>query len=260
MRRLHLLAPPCLALAVLLLVFDTCPHTVYEAAVTVAVFEDDDGDGVWDEGEHPIRGTVVVAKHNIHGGFTRSAVLTDAEGQATLAAEYTHVFEISVLPPCGFRATTETTTSISHSPRARFEVGFVPERPRSGTALLSFYLWEDLDGDGLRQADELAIPGLTLHADPQMGRDTPGAIYRPDAWSVTTDQEGRATLGLGNSCGTVCLSVPFGWRSTAIRPSAQEERDALLVPYSTGITEIEWGLRRLPSPTSVPASEEDEAP
>ena len=87
---------PVFALAVLLIILDTCPHSIQNRAVSVIAFEDLDADGERDRDEPPIENTLVVGVYNVHGSFTHIGVTTDETGEVAVSAEYTHFFNLTI--------------------------------------------------------------------------------------------------------------------------------------------------------------------
>lgn len=231
--------------------------STYEATATITVFEDQDQDGQWgDDTPSPIPGALVVAEYNVDGQMIRSALLTDGKGQATIKAEYTHFFYVDVIPPCGYRATTDLTQSASGQPEPQLNFGFTSDAPNPGRAVVHFYLWEDRDGNGVQDPGEPPLGNVALDADPRSMSRT--YDYREDGLAITTDAAGRATLDLGNSCGTIHVRVPLGWRTTAVTPEDQgREEGWLTLPYTSTATQVTWGLRSIPlqpTPTPLPSS------
>ncbi|MBN1177736.1 MAG: hypothetical protein JXD18_00880 [Anaerolineae bacterium] len=228
----HILIP-LLALAVLLIVLDTCHHTTYDREVTVVVFEDLNGDGRRDRDEPAIPDTLVVAVYNVHGSFTHHGMLTDAEGKATVHAVYTHFFNLNVVPPCGYRATTETVFKPQN--QRDIEVGFAADAPRTGSATVRLALWDDQDGDGVRDDGELPPNPMTLYVSVADGN---AHSIDQSTLEITTDAEGLAELDLGNSCSTLWVNFPAEWVVTGI----EGDDDWFAVPYDLGVTEVPLGM------------------
>lgn len=237
---------PFVALAMLLVAMDTCPHTVYSSTAWVTVFEDRDGNGEQGSDEPGIPDALVLAVYNTYGAFTRDVLRTDTAGQATFSAQYTNVFNVEVVPPCGTRATTATFYDLSGDRSVNVAAGFVAETPRSGLATVRFHLWDDQDGDGVHGSGEADLGNVSLLAAFHSGSAT---NYGADALRVTTDASGRATLELGNSCGTLWLWVPLDWVTSSIAPGGEREGEWTAIPYDVGTTEVEWGLQAAPTPT-----------
>ena len=104
---------------------------------------------------------MVLAKTNVHGWFSQSSALTNEKGEATIQAEYTHYFDVRVLPPCGHTPTTPVVQSaVGSGPFAKQVFGFqpMPELGQSGAGLLTFQLWQDANLDGIWQEEERPLP------------------------------------------------------------------------------------------------------
>jgi len=239
-------------LAVLLSLILACGGNDPEitSTTTITVFEDNNNDGQMGAGEAPIPNTLIVASYNRLGYGARISSLTDQSGQVTVSADYTHYFIIEAATPCGYRAVSDTEHSAVDNPELFF--GFTPEKPHSGAATVIFHLWNDLNGDGLFDADEPPFSGADLVVEPWQ----PG---NHDHWegplAFTTDEEGRGMLELGNSCGTFWVRVPNKWVNTSSVPVSIEERSVykavwLEYSYDLGTMQIDWGLQKSVTPTA----------
>jgi hypothetical protein len=193
-----------------------------------------------------IPNTLVLGEFNIHGSFQRTGALTDEDGQATLAIEYTHFFKVMVLPPCGATATTPASLDATEEKRLHF--GFAPQSARPGSAIVKFHLWEDRDGSGAREAGEGPLPSFPLYADPLPASAPDSGIYF-GSLALQTDEEGAATLDLGNSCGEMLTPFRHGWNFTSFSQEPSSSDGGLWFPYGEGVTEVTLGLYPLPTPT-----------
>jgi hypothetical protein len=231
-------------LAVLFIVLDTCPHSIQNRTVSVITYEDSDADGEWDRDESPIENTLVVGVYNVHGSFTHLGRTTDAAGEVTVSAEYTHFFNLTIVPPCGYRATTETVFTPENN--RDIEVGFAPEDPREGVATVEIVFWEEKDEDGVMN------PGEELSNNYVFYVDVIDEEYRDVAQSnlmARTDEEGRVTLDMGNSCGTLWVRAPMGRLFL-------DGSNWTPVSYDLGVTDISIGLEGpppSPATTATPA-------
>jgi hypothetical protein len=130
-----ILAAACILCALFSLV--SGPELVMPGATTkknvtanILVFEDLNGDGQQNNNEGPLANALIVAHSNIHGGFTRQTRLSDANGKATVSVTYTHYFDVGVLPPCGYTATTPNSLSVTKAGSfATQRFGFQPQSP-----------------------------------------------------------------------------------------------------------------------------------
>lgn len=233
---------PLLALTILLGVLDTCPHTIQNANPTITVFEDLDRDGRQDRDESPIPNTMVVSVFNMHGHFTHLSLLTDAQGEVTIHAEYSHFFNVVVVPPCGYEPTTET--ALKPEDARRVEVGFAPDAPRAGSATVRLHLWHDENANGAQDDGEPPLADHLVYVNVAGNHNTNRGVLE-----TRIDADGWATLELGNSCGTIWLQVPDNWSTSA----GLVEREWQAVTYDLGKTTVEWGLEPMTrSPTPNP--------
>lgn len=233
---------PLLALAILLGVLDTCPHTIQDASPTIAVFEDLDGDGRQDRDEPPIPNTLIVSVFNMHGTFSHLGLLTDEKGEVTIDAEYSHFFNVIVVGPCGYEPTTET--ALRPESTRRIEVGFAPKAARTGTATVRLHLWHDENGDGQQNGDETPLADQIIYVDVTEEGDH---NLNRGTLEIRAGADGWATLQLGNSCGTIWLQVPDNWSTHA----GLDEREWQAVTYALGETTVEWGLEPVTRPAAA---------
>jgi hypothetical protein len=212
---------PLLALVGLIMAADTCLHTETQLNTVVTVFEDLNANGRLDRGEAPIPNVPIVFGE---------PQFSDAKGQVTVSGVFRPpVPSVHVFTPCGYRSTTET--EFSPIGRSSVHVGFAPVSPRTGTAAIIFHLWEDQDGDSRQGTSEPALNFIEF-----------GASYTFGSERLRTNMEGQTTLNLGNTCGTLEVDDPEDWYTVVFTPSTCYFRT---VPYDVGITQVEWGLRRM---------------
>jgi hypothetical protein len=223
----------------------------------ILVFEDANGNGKQDEGEGPLRHALIIAHSNIHGGFSRQTFLSDAEGVATVTVTYTHYFDIGVLAPCGYTATTSGTLSAAGGwPWDTHHFGFqadAPSPPQTNNSL-QFQLWEDVNNDGKRQPSEPPLPNMAIVLDPGFDLSRNYYDFYIDDLTQTTDANGLAAFEVGTACGVMEVQPPDDWLTTVITPATETDDEAISITYGPGQTEIFWGLRptrptRTPTPT-----------
>jgi hypothetical protein len=92
--------------------------------ITAVVFVDENVNGRFDANEPPIPDTLVLAQSNVHGSFTQAAALKHADGAVDLSANTTHIFDVAVVPPCGFEATTAIILSADSADDSVLAFGF----------------------------------------------------------------------------------------------------------------------------------------
>ena len=162
----------------------------------------------------------------------REVKLTDQNGQADFSASYTHFFDVSVLPPCGYYPTSALFRDVTGIGKAEF--GFWPVDPEEQLARVRVLLWKDLNSDGKREpGEEVVNQKATLMFKAPGGADS--NVY------------------LGNSCGTVyvlllesnittnSISEPgtvgdAGAHGNTFYPSIE-------IPYNLGETTVYWEVK-----------------
>lgn len=145
------------------------------AGVVVSLYEDTDGDGIIDAGE-PLLGSVT----------------TDAAGQYLFSGLVNGDYIVSVIAPAGYSFTGPGSDSDGTSAGIQkgvtlagtnvltIDYGFQADTPRS----LSGTVWDDLNGNGVIDASESGIEGVTLDVLFE------GAVVA----TLTTDANGGYTL------------------------------------------------------------------
>jgi hypothetical protein len=217
---------------------------------TVIAYEDTNGSGTHDDGEALLPDVLIIADSNIHGSFTRIIRTTDSDGIAIIQATYTHFFDLYVVPPCGYTATSSNRVDATESPN-EVMIGFQPTDPQPGIATIRFHMWEDVNANGVQDEGEAPVDESIFAPEPvipgveNVGGGSLDASDTNDL-RLFTDAEGRAEITLGNSCGTIRLRASETYRDTSsISPEAltrEDEEGVLFIPYSVGENIIEWGL------------------
>lgn len=220
---------------------------------TIIAFADDDGDGSRDPDEGGLPDVLVISDSNIHGAFTRLARLTDASGVAVISVTYTHFFDIKIVSPCGYTPTT--STAFGADARDEIEVGFRPDEPQPGHAILRFHVWDDDNQNGVQDAGEGPVGTLHLLLDIPVSDATSTTFgATPDSGEVNELAvevvEGRGEISLGNSCGTLRVNLPYYslWEPVFTTPAAifeefEGERTGVLrLEYGIGEMDIEIGV------------------
>ncbi|TRW44713.1 SdrD B-like domain-containing protein [Georgenia yuyongxinii] len=172
------------------------------AGTTAFVFDDADGDGTRDAGENPRRG-VTVRLLRADGTEVASAT-TGADGSATFSPT-AGVYDLQVVAPDGAAVVGGTKRRVDlREDGAWVEVAF----GLAGAAALTAVVFEDLDGDGIRDDGESGVAGWTVSAD--------GATALPD---VVTGEDGTAAFpGATTGSWTLTLQPRSGWSTTTTVP------------------------------------------
>ncbi len=215
-------------------------ETHVDATANIFVYEDVDGNGRYIN-EPPLANSLVVATANIHGTFFQYAALTDENGRATIRADYTHFFDIGVVAPCGYTATTPQMQSVAKglfSPQNRF--GFQPQTPQPGAETLHFQVWHDVNRDGRWQENEPPLRGIQVALSSDL-------MTQPDVFdnglSATTEENGQAALDVGNTCDSLQATSFVDGETTQFSPNGQWDTDNEIdFAYDATTTTFEWGI------------------
>ena len=220
--------------------------TTKDARLTVTTFVDENGKGTFSETYLPIPNTLVVAKWNQHGHMSREVKLTDQDGQTEFSVAYTHFFDVSVVPPCGYYPTSPLFRDVTATEKAEF--GFWPASPAEQLSQLKVLLWQDRNADGKRDPEEGVVnekAGLMF----KVPGGTDGNVYDQNNF-VSESENGWFDFNLGNSCGTVYMlllnssmtsnSVSEPGRVSDAGAHGNTFYPSIEIPYNPGATKIYW--------------------
>jgi uncharacterized surface anchored protein len=195
------------------------------------VWLDTDGDGVQDAGEAGIPGVSVTI--TLPDGTT-TVVVTDANGLYT----YTGVpgtYTVTV-PTTGTNgetlstASSQTFTLTSGETNLNFDFGYVPPTP---LASLGDYVWLDSDADGVQDAGELGIQGVTVTL-----YTGAGALVG----STTTDADGLYIFDeLQPGDYYVVFGAPAGYSSSPANQGGNDATDSDAVGGQSATTTLSAG-------------------
>jgi uncharacterized repeat protein (TIGR01451 family) len=175
------------------------PTTVPPASIGDRVWHDADRDGVQDPGEVGLTGVTV----NLTGDATDSAV-TGADGAylfpGLAAGDYTVTVDVTTAP-AGYTLTTAgsfTETLSAGEAHLTADFGLAPPAPRLGS--IGDFVWLDADRDGVQDAGEAGVPGVTVTLSGPSGTAT-----------TTTAADGKYLFGsLPAGSYTATVTVPAG--------------------------------------------------
>lgn len=234
-----------LALVVLLAAILACGSDVTTKDVSVTTFVDESGKGILPETYQPLPNTLVVAKWNHHGVMYREVKLTDQNGQVNFSVGYTHFFDVSVVPPCGYYSTTPLFRDMTSAKKAEF--GFWPATPENQLSRVKILAWTDLNSNRMRDPQE-----EVLNAKVSLAFKIPGEVddnFFDEDYFVQESDNGWFDINLGNSCGTIYVL----WRSDALATNSVSEpgiirddehgNNAIEIPYTPGETVIYWEIK-----------------
>lgn len=216
-----------------------------DVSVNITTFVDESGKGELPETYQPLPNTLVVAKWNIHGGMFREVKLTDQNGQANFSISYTHLFDVSVVPPCGYYSTTPLIWDMTGAEKAEF--GFWPAAPGNQLSHVKVLVWEDLNSDRTRDPQE-EIVNEKIGVAFKIPNGVVGSDFAEDNF-VQESENGWFDINLGNSCGTISLL----WLKGALQTNSVSEPGkinddehgnvSIEIPYAPGETTIYWEIK-----------------
>lgn len=163
-------------------------YTALSASIGDLVWLDLDGDGVQDADETGLGGVEVCATN----GVDIFCDVTEADGSYRIFGVSTGTWTVTSNPatyPAGFQPTTPTSvTAIITAPTQFFDTADFGLRP-PGDGSIGDTIWIDADEDGVVDAGEAPLPGVTLHLykDDGDGVPEPGELIAV----TTTDVNGN---------------------------------------------------------------------
>lgn len=183
-------------------------YQVQNASIGDLVWNDLDGDGVFDAGEPGLAGVTVFIDLNGDAYLTPGEpnATTDANGaydiQSLATGTYT-VRAVTTTVPAGYHLTTHIPPLVltlgTSEDYNDADFGYVQSNGRIGD-----FIWNDLDGDGLQDPGEPGLPSVTLYADLN-GNQT----QDPGEPADTTDANGAYDLrNLAAGTYTVIVATP----------------------------------------------------
>jgi hypothetical protein len=138
--------------------FGDALNTSQFATIYGTVFEDTDGDGVWDAGEVGLPNVTLT----LDGSTTTT---TDQFGAYTFYVTQPGLHSVVETDPEGYLSTTPNEVHVAVALGNGYRVDFGDALDSSGFATLFGTVFEDTDADGVWDAQEIGIPGVTLTLD-----------------------------------------------------------------------------------------------
>ncbi|MBI4457263.1 MAG: hypothetical protein HY644_15395 [Acidobacteria bacterium] len=192
-------------------------------------FEDLDGDGVKDTGEPGLSGWRIFLDDNLNGTLDsgEASQLTDASGNYTFGNLGPGTLRVREVLQAGWKQTTSDPSDFASSSGI----------DRSGVNFGNFKLasirgtkFEDLDGDGVRDAGEPGIGGWRIFLD-----DNGNGILDSGEASQLTDSGGNYNF-VNLSAGTFKVREVLqpGWKQTTPNPDVATASDAIALGVDFG--------------------------
>jgi hypothetical protein len=219
-----------------------------DASLTVTTFVDESGKGAFPETYLPLPNTLVIAKWNQHGHMLREVKLTDQKGQTQFSVGYTHFFDVSIVPPCGYYSTSALFRDATGVEKAEF--GFWPATPDDQLSKVRVFLWKDVNSNETPDPDE-GIVNQKASIMFQVPGGADGNVYDQDNF-LQGSNDGWFDIPLGNSCGTIFMLLLDSDITTNSVSEPGKVSDAgahgntfypsIEIPYSPGETTIHWEI------------------
>ena len=215
---------------------------VLTGTITGTKFLDTNGNGVRDAGEPGLAGITITRTAGLNDPADANlSVVTDAEGNFTFANVPFGNFTLRETVPTGFTQTAPAAPGTISAPinfANRTSSGnLFGNRALSGT--ISGVKFNDVNGNGVRDADEAGLAGVTIRATDASGTVT----------TAVTDASGNFTIsGLAAGAFVVSEVVPNGFTQTA--PAAP---GTFAVTLTTGqiVGDLRFGNRATTGPSDT---------
>jgi len=198
------------------------------------VWDDLNGNGVQDVGEPGLPGVTVTL-----GGAASATTTTDANGAYLFSGLAAGSYTVSVGTPAGFTTSpsnqggdplkdsngspASVTLATNTNSDLSIDFGFVPPPPPP-EGQIGDYVWEDVNGDGIQDASETGISGLTV------------TLTGPVNAATTTDANGGylfSNLPAGNY--TVTVATPAGFSASPSNQGGDPNEDSNDSPASVSL-------------------------
>lgn len=178
------------------------------------VYNDLDGDGTRDAGEPGLSGVTVYLDQNLNGALDPGEVSKVSDGSGSYRFDLTPgAYFVRQVVPTG-QTQTEPVGGFHYVPLSAGQDAvrnFGNQSNEAGKAPIMGQVYHDLDGDGVKDANEPGLAGWTVFAD--LNND---AMPSPGEPSATTNSEGNYTMLVNpGRVYQVREDVPTGWALTA---------------------------------------------
>jgi uncharacterized repeat protein (TIGR01451 family) len=228
--------------------FGLQPAVTTPGRIGDVVWNDLDGDGVFDDGEPGIAGVLVSLRADTDGDGTFETTIstqpTGPDGSYGFANLQPGSYVVSIATPGGRFPTTTTAhavvlTSASTVDTADFGLADTP----AATASIGDLVWDDANGDGVQDAGELGLSGVTVTLRRDLDAD---GIFETIVATTDTDSDGAYRF--------TQLS-PGGYRAVVILPSGRAASTPTSVDVTLGagasVTTVDFGLTTAPPATGT---------
>ncbi|MGA2499937.1 MAG: SdrD B-like domain-containing protein [Tepidisphaeraceae bacterium] len=182
-------------------------------------FQDTNGNGVHDAGEPAFSGITVFLDTNGNGVLDagEQTATTDLNGHYLFAGIGIGTYSVREVVPAGWTQTTANPAAVVVKSSAEIPGGdFGDFQPPAQLGQISGNKFQDTNGDGVRQADEPGLAGITVFLDTN-GND----VLDAGEQTATTDATGHYVFtDMAPGTYSVREVVPAGWTLTTANPAA----------------------------------------
>ncbi len=189
---------------------------IAQGVISGTVFDDLDGDGIQELGEPGVVGVTVTLKS---GSTTVTTTVSDSNGSYIFPSITPGTYTVEITVPSGFTPTTLTTRPVTLVSGGSVSTSFGLQ----ANGAITGNIFNDLDGDGMKQVDEPGLAGVTVDLS--------------DSDSTTTSVNGDYQF-LNKTPGTytVTASTPSGFVATT--PTSR-----VVTFYSGGSASANFGFQ-----------------
>lgn len=197
---------------------DTATVNIRRGDITGTVYFDQNSSGTMDTGETPIAG-VTIDIYDSTGTTLLTTLVTDISGSFIYTNQLPGNFVVVEHDPVGYVSTTPNRVTVTVTPGGTAHADYGDYRATtSATNLISGYVFNDANINGVLDGTEVFIPGVTVQL-----LDSSGAVVG----TTTTDVSGRYVFNsLSAGVYTVVETNPGGYASSTL--------DRVNVPLTTG--------------------------
>ncbi|YCM42164.1 SdrD B-like domain-containing protein [Verrucomicrobiaceae bacterium 227] len=220
------------------------------ASIGDYVWNDADGDGVQDPNESPLGGVTVFLDLDNDGikDANEPSATTDSNGAYTLAGLVPGSYGVALDPgtlPAGASVTGDPDATKDGKASVTLAAGDdidTIDFGLRGDASIGDYVWNDANGDGVQDADELPLPGVLVFLD--LNND---GIKDANELSATTDSNGAYLIG-GLTAGTYEVTVdgttlPAGVTNTGDPDATKNGKTTVVLASGQNFTTADFGYQ-----------------
>ena len=143
------------------------PRHLLASSISGTVFDDANADGVMGAGETGLKSQTVYLDQNFNGQFDvgEPSTLTDKDGQYSFSVQDVGVYRLRVVVPTNWRQTAPAAnfSDVTVSGFSDIKTGI--DFGMTTTAIVRGNVFNDANGDGVKEMTETSLPGVTVYID-----------------------------------------------------------------------------------------------